>query len=79
MDNAPIKCAAIPQSHNPTHRNTCVSDPHSNHITHGVVVRGLFRHGLCMQHATLNKELLKMLDFHSRGAEQFLGEQRGGD
>lgn len=32
-----------------------------------------------MQHATLNKELLKMLDFHSRGAEQFLGEQRGGD
>ena len=71
--------SSVLQFHDPTHRNTCVSDPHSNHITGRVVVQPVFRHGLCMQNAKLNKEPLKMLDFHSRGAEQLLGEQRGGD
>lgn len=71
--------SSLLQFHNPTHRNTGVSDPHSNHITRRAVVWGIFRHGLCIQNAKLNKELLKMLYFHSRGARQFLGEQGKAD
>lgn len=66
--------SSVLQFHNPTHRNTGVSDPRSHHITRRVVVWGIFRHGLCIPHAKLNKELLKMLYFHSRGVGQFLGE-----
>lgn len=71
--------SSLLQFHNPTHRNTGASDPHSNHITGRVVVWGIFRHGLCIRNAKLNKELLKMLYFHSRGGRQFLGEQGNAD
>lgn len=71
--------SSLLQFYNPTHRNTGVSDPHSHHITRRVVVWGIFRYGLCIQNAWLNKELLKMLYFHSRGVRQFLGERGNTD
>lgn len=71
--------SSVLRFHDPTHRNTGVSDPHSTRITRRVGVWGIFRHGLCIQNAKLNKELLKMLYFHSRGVRQFLGEQENAD
>lgn len=71
--------SSLLQFHNPTHRNTGVSDPHSNHIARRAVVWGIFGHGLCIRNAKSNKELLKTLHFYSRGVGQFLGEQGNTD
>lgn len=70
------------QFHNPTHRNTSVSDPHSSRTGEhtglwcGAYLYMDYAYGIQKPPRRLNKGLLKMLHFHYRNIRQLFGGRR---